>query len=128
MQSYDLYFPTHLVFVKGRVAELGKLAAGRGKRVLITYGGGSVRRTGLLDEVKAQLKDFEVFEFGGIEPNRTEAFFRSLGIPAKLSEVGVRAEDFEAMAEHVEKFWYPLSGAFTPMDRAGALGILKASF
>lgn len=69
MQSYDLYLPTHLVFVKGRVAELGKLAAGRGKRVLITYGGGSVRRTGLLDEVKAQLKDFEVFEFGGIEPN-----------------------------------------------------------
>ena len=51
------------------MAELGKLAAGRGKRVLITYGGGSVRRTGLLDEVKAQLKDFEVFEFGGIEPN-----------------------------------------------------------
>ena len=68
MQSYDLYVPTHLVFGKGRVAELGKLAAGRGKRVLITYGG-SVRRTGLLDEVKAQLKDFEVFEFGGIEPN-----------------------------------------------------------
>lgn len=387
MQSYDLYLPTHLVFGKGRVAELGKLAAGRGKRVLITYGGGSVRCTGLLDEVKAQLKDFEVFEFGGIEPNpkigtlkraielcrkeaidfivavgggsvidgtkciaagvyyegdawdllydsakisrtvpfiavltlaatgseydnsgvisnpatneklflyaptlfpvasildptwtftvpasqtaagsadimshtfeqyfvaegndisdsmceavlrtvirnapkaiaepddyearaelmmassfgccgllamgrtpsvwpchgieheisaysdithgvglaiitphwmrytlnektaprfvqyaqrvwgikdegdamataekaisRTEAFFRSLGIPAKLSEVGVRAEDFEAMAEHVEKFWYPLSGAFTPIDRAGVLGILKASF
>ena len=60
--------------------------------------------------------------------SRTEAFFRSLGIPAKLSEVGVRAEDFEAMAEHVEKFWYPLSGAFTPIDRAGVLGILKASF
>ena len=60
--------------------------------------------------------------------SRTEAFFRSLGIPAKLSEVGVRAEDFEAMAEHVEKFWYPLSGAFTLMDRAGVLGILKASF
>ena len=69
MQSFDLYLPTHLVFGKGRVAELGKLATGRGKRVLITYGGGSVRRTGLLDEVKAQLKEFEVFEFGGIEPN-----------------------------------------------------------
>ena len=60
--------------------------------------------------------------------SRTEAFFRSLGIPAKLSEVGVRSEDFEAMAEHVEKFWYPLSGAFTPIDRAGVLAILKASF
>ena len=50
MQSFDLYLPTHLVFGKGRVAELGKLATGRGKRVLITYGG-SVRRTGLLDEL-----------------------------------------------------------------------------
>ena len=55
MQSYDLYLPTHLVFGKGRVAELGKLAAGRGKRVLITYGG-SVRRTGLLDEVSAPVR------------------------------------------------------------------------
>ena len=59
--------------------------------------------------------------------SRTEAFFRSLGIPAKLSEVGVRAEDFEAMAEHVEKFWYPLSGAFTLMDRAGVLVIFRAA-
>ncbi|MDO5532782.1 iron-containing alcohol dehydrogenase [Sutterella sp.] len=69
MQSFDLYLPTHLVFGKGRVSELGNLVAGRGKRVLITYGGGSVVRSGLLADVKAQLAGFEVFEFSGIEPN-----------------------------------------------------------
>ena len=36
MQDFDLYLPTHIVFGKGRVAELGKLTTGRGERVLIT--------------------------------------------------------------------------------------------
>ena len=69
MQDFDLYLPTHIVFGKGRVAELGKLTTGRGERVLITYGGGSVIKSGLLDAVKAQLADRTVFTFGGIEPN-----------------------------------------------------------
>ena len=41
IQSYDLYMPVHLVFEKGRVAELPKLIKGYGKKVLLTYGGGS---------------------------------------------------------------------------------------
>ena len=49
MQDFDLYLPTHIVFGKGRVNELGKLVAGKGERVLITYGGGSVVKSGLLD-------------------------------------------------------------------------------
>ena len=69
MQDFDLYLPTHIVFGKGRVAELGKLTTGRGERVLITYGGGSVIKSGLLDAVKAQLANRTVFTFGGIEPN-----------------------------------------------------------
>ena len=69
MQPFDLYLPTHTVFGKGRIEELGKLVAGRGSRVLITYGGGSVVKSGLLADVKKQLAGLEVFEFGGIEPN-----------------------------------------------------------
>ena len=66
MQDFDLYLPTHIVFGKGRVAELGKLTTGRGERVLITYGGGSVIKS-------AQLADRTVFtEFPaflpGLEP------------------------------------------------------------
>ena len=50
IQSYDLYLPTHLVFGKGRVSELGNLIKGYGKKVLLTYGGGSVKRIGLREE------------------------------------------------------------------------------
>ena len=59
--------------------------------------------------------------------DKTEAFFRSIGVPAKLSDVGVTNEYFEAMAEHVEKVWYSLNDAFAPIDRTGVLAILRAS-
>ena len=69
MQDFDLYLPTHIVFGKGRVAELGKLTTGRGERVLITYGGGSGIKSGLLDAVKAHLADRTVFtEFPAFLP------------------------------------------------------------
>ena len=58
---------------------------------------------------------------------KTENFFHSIGIPAKLSDVGVTDEYFEAMADHVSKVWYPLDSAFAPIDRAGVLSILQAS-
>lgn len=47
IQSYDLYMPTHLIFGKGRISELKDAVAGAGKKALITYGGGSVKRSGL---------------------------------------------------------------------------------
>ena len=37
IQSYDLYLPTHLIFGKGRVKELGRLIKGYGSKVLLTY-------------------------------------------------------------------------------------------
>ena len=40
-----------------------------GKRVLLTYGGGSIKKIGLYDRVKELLKDFEIFELSGIQPN-----------------------------------------------------------
>ena len=71
IQSYDLYHPTHLVFGKGRIAELGNLIKGYGKKVLLAYGGGSVKRIGLYDEAKKILADAgcEIVELGGIAPN-----------------------------------------------------------
>ena len=71
IQSYDLYLPTHLVFGKGRVSELGNLIKGYGKKVLLTHGGGSVKRIGLYDTVKKILTDAgcEIFELSGIAPN-----------------------------------------------------------
>ncbi|MBN9423289.1 MAG: NADH-dependent alcohol dehydrogenase [Candidatus Accumulibacter sp. 66-26] len=70
MQNFTFHNPTRILFGAGRIADLPReLPAGA--RVLITYGGGSVVKTGTLDEVKTTLKDFAVVEFGGIEPNPT---------------------------------------------------------
>ena len=61
--------PTKLYFgkdcIKDLPAEIGKY----GKNVLLTYGGGSIKRMGLYDMVKALLKDFRLVELSGIEPN-----------------------------------------------------------
>lgn len=70
MQNFTFHNPTRILFGKGRIADIShEIPAGA--RILITYGGGSVVKTGTLDEVKAALKSFTIFEFSGIEPNPT---------------------------------------------------------
>ncbi len=68
MQNFTYHNPTKIVFGKGTIAELPKLIPA-GSRVLITYGGGSIKRNGVYDQVKKALQAYAVFEFGGIEPN-----------------------------------------------------------
>lgn len=68
MNNFDFYNPTHIVFGKDRLGELDNLIA-KDARVLVTYGGGSVKKFGTLDKVLKALGDRVVFEFGGIEPN-----------------------------------------------------------
>lgn len=70
MQNFTLHNPTRILFGEGRIADISQEIP-PGARVLITYGGGSVVKTGTLAEVKAALKDYTVFEFAGIEPNPT---------------------------------------------------------
>jgi alcohol dehydrogenase YqhD (iron-dependent ADH family) len=69
MQNFEYCTPTRIIFGKGVIeklpAQLGKL----GKKVLLTYGGGSIKKIGLYDKVKELLKGFEVSELPGIQPN-----------------------------------------------------------
>ena len=70
MVNFDYQTPTRLIFGKGVVAEkLQEVMAQYGNRVLITYGGGSIKRSGLYDQVREILKDKEIHELPGIEPN-----------------------------------------------------------
>lgn len=70
MVNFDYQTPTRLIFGKGVVAEkLQKVMAQFGPRVLLTYGGGSIKRNGLYDQVKTLLADKQLFELPGIEPN-----------------------------------------------------------
>jgi len=68
MQNFDYYNPTHIVFGQDRLAELDTLIPVNAK-VLVLYGGGSVKKYGTLAKVVSQLGSREVVEFGGIEPN-----------------------------------------------------------
>lgn len=68
MLNFNYYNPTHIVFGKDRLAEINGLVPVNAK-ILITYGGGSIKKFGTYDKIVEVLKDFEVFEFGGIEPN-----------------------------------------------------------
>ena len=70
MQNFTFYNPTRILFGAGRSADIARHIPATA-RVLITYGGGSVVKTGTLAEVKNALSGFTLFEFAGIEANPT---------------------------------------------------------
>ena len=69
MQNFDYMTPTRLVFGENAIKKLPSVMAAIGKRVLLTYGGGSIKKIGLYDRVKELLKGFEITELSGIQPN-----------------------------------------------------------
>ena len=68
MKNFIFQNPTKLVFGKGQIARLNELIPAE-VNLMITYGGGSVTRNGIYDQVKAALKGRKFIEFWGIEPN-----------------------------------------------------------
>ncbi|WP_421239383.1 alcohol dehydrogenase [Aeromonas enteropelogenes] len=68
MNNFTLHTPTKVLFGKGQIAQLREQLPADA-RVLITYGGGSVVRSGLLAQIRTELAGMTLFEFGGIEPN-----------------------------------------------------------
>lgn len=69
IDNFTYNTPTKLIFGKGVIKDLPEVIAGFGKNVLLTYGGGSIKKMGLYDKVKSLLKDFKIVELSGIEPN-----------------------------------------------------------
>lgn len=71
MNSFVYDIPVKVYFGENQLGHLGEELSKFGKRVLLTYGGGSIKRIGLYDKVMAEIKNagLEVFELSGIEPN-----------------------------------------------------------
>jgi hypothetical protein len=70
MRNFDYMTPTRLIFGENAIEKLHDVMAAIGKRVLLTYGGGSIKKIGLYDKVIDILKeDFEITELPGIQPN-----------------------------------------------------------
>ncbi len=94
MFNFDFYNPTHIVFGKDRLGELDTLIP-KDAKVLITYGGGSAVRSGLIDRIVKALGNRKVEQFGGIEPNpsletceRAVAFIKEHGVDFVLAVGG----------------------------------------
>jgi len=68
MNNFDFHNPTHIVFGKGRIADIGKHVPAQAK-VLILVGGSSAEKTGTLAEVQKALGERQHATFSGIEPN-----------------------------------------------------------
>ncbi|WP_438445824.1 iron-containing alcohol dehydrogenase [Gorillibacterium sp. sgz5001074] len=71
MNPFTFYNPTKVLFGQGMVDKLGEEVLPYGKKVLLVYGGGSIKRSGLYGQVMEQLSRIgaEVHELPGIEPN-----------------------------------------------------------
>ncbi|MDR3625748.1 MAG: iron-containing alcohol dehydrogenase [Ignavibacteriaceae bacterium] len=68
MLNFNFYNPTRIFFGKDRLNNIDKFVPADAK-VLITFGGGSAKKSGLIGRVKTELGSRKVFEFSGIEPN-----------------------------------------------------------
>lgn len=71
MNKFDFYNPTKLIFGQGTLQALQTEVPKYGKNVLLMYGGGSIKRSGLYDKVLAELEAVgaSVTELSGVEPN-----------------------------------------------------------
>ncbi|GAA0421603.1 MAG: iron-containing alcohol dehydrogenase [Bacillota bacterium] len=71
MENFTYHNPTKLIFGKGQLDKLPEEIQPYGKKVLIVYGGGSIKRNGIYDNVLTKLNEFhaEVYELAGVEPN-----------------------------------------------------------
>lgn len=71
MNSFVYDIPTKVYFGENQLVHLGEELSKYGKKVLMTYGGGSIKKSGLYDKIVAEIKSagLELFELSGIEPN-----------------------------------------------------------
>ncbi len=68
MYNFEYKNPVKIIFGKGEIKKVGANIP-EGAKILLTYGGGSIFKNGVYDQVIDSLKGFNVIEFGGIEPN-----------------------------------------------------------
>ena len=69
MQNFIYQTPTKLIFGKDVISKLPEVMSQFGKRILLTYGGGSIKKIGLYDKVIKLLADKEIIELPDIQPN-----------------------------------------------------------
>lgn len=69
MQNFDYMTPTRLIFGRDAIAKLPEVMTRFGKKILLTYGGGSIKKIGLYQKVLEMLNGYDIVELPGIQPN-----------------------------------------------------------
>ena len=69
MDNFKFNAYTEMLFGKGQISNLPEVLNRYGKNVLLAYGGGSIKKNGIYENIKELLKDFNIVELSGIEPN-----------------------------------------------------------
>ena len=69
MQNFDYMTPTRLIFGRESIVKLPSVMSQFGKKILLAYGGGSIKRIGLYDRVIKLLEGYDIVELSGIQPN-----------------------------------------------------------
>ena len=71
MKNFVYNIPTKIFFGKGQISQLGENLKKEADKVLLVYGGVSIKRNGLYEQVIAQLKEAGIAweELPGVEPN-----------------------------------------------------------
>lgn len=68
MNNFEFRNPTKILFGQGQIAKLSK-EIDKSRKILLTYGGGSIKKNGVYDQVMKALEGYSVIEFAGIEAN-----------------------------------------------------------
>ncbi|MFA7446287.1 MAG: iron-containing alcohol dehydrogenase, partial [Flavobacteriaceae bacterium] len=68
MQNFEFHNPTKILFGKNQIEKISKEIP-QNSKILMVYGGGSIFKNGVYNQVKNALKDFEILEFAGVEAN-----------------------------------------------------------
>ncbi|MCE5246219.1 MAG: iron-containing alcohol dehydrogenase [Candidatus Polarisedimenticolia bacterium] len=133
MLDFTFQNPVKIIFGAGRIAEIDAEIP-RDARVLVVYGGGSVRRNGALDEAKAALGGRFALEFGGVEPNpayetlmRAAELVRAERIDFLLAVGGGSVIDgtkFVAAAAHFDGEPWDILAKEAPVRRAVPFGVV----
>lgn len=80
MYNFEYKNPVKILFGKGQITKLGNELQ-KNKKIMLTYGGGSIFNNGVYQQVKAAVKGMDIIEFGGIEPNpRYETLMKAVEI------------------------------------------------
>lgn len=87
MKNFEFYNPVKIIFGKNQLHKLHEQIPA-GEKILMIYGGGSIKMNGVYDQVMNALKGYEVFEFSGIEPNpRYETSMKAVAV-VKEKKIG----------------------------------------